>query len=74
MAAEALVQRLHDLREPAWPNARMTAFADAQLGRGGSLSEAARKLHALQLRKRPHLAALLRDLGRGAEVDAAELG
>jgi predicted protein tyrosine phosphatase len=71
-AAEVLVERLHDLREPAWPNARMTAFADAQLGRGGTLSEAARRLHALQLRKRPHLAALLRDLGRGAEVDAAE--
>ncbi len=74
IAAEDLVQRLHDLREPAWPNARMIAFADAQLGRGGSLSEAARQLHALQLRKRPHLAALLRDLGRGAEVDAAERG
>jgi predicted protein tyrosine phosphatase len=70
--AEALVDRLHALREPAWPNARMTAFADAMLGRAGSLSAAVRRLHAHQLTVRPHLAKLLRDLGRGAEVDAAE--
>jgi len=70
-AAPDLVARLHGLREPAWPNARMTAFADAALGRGGTLSEAVRRLHALQLRVRPHLADLLRDLGRGQEVDAA---
>ena len=69
--AEALVSRLHALREPAWPNATMVAFADAALGRGGSLNEAVRRLHALQLGVRPHLADLLRGLGRGAEVDAA---
>lgn len=70
--AEALVERLHALREPAWPNARMIAFADAMLGREGQLSAAVRRLHALQLRVRPHLAELLRSLGREAEVDAAE--
>lgn len=72
--AETLIARLHDQREKAWPNARMIAFADAILGRGGSLSEAVRRLHALQLRKRPHLDAIMRDLGRGAEVDAALRG
>lgn len=72
--AEALVARLHALREPAWPNARMIGLADAMLGRGGSLSEAVRRLHGRQLGVRPHLAALLRGLGRGAEVDAAEAG
>lgn len=69
--AEALVARLHALREPAWPNARMIGFADAMLGRDGTLSEAVRRLHARQLGVRPHLADLLRGLGRGAEVDAA---
>ncbi|GJE36425.1 tyrosine phosphatase family protein [Methylobacterium persicinum] len=69
--AGALVERLHALREPAWPNARMIAFADGMLGREGTLSEAVRRLHGLQLRVRPHLADLLRSLGRGAEVDAA---
>lgn len=69
--AGTLVARLHALREPAWPNARMIGFADALLGRAGSLSEAVRRLHAVQLGVRPHLADLLRGLGRGAEVDAA---
>ena len=69
--AQALVERLHALREPAWPNARMIGFADEALGRGGELSEAVRRLHALQLTVRPHLADLLRGLGRGLEVEAA---
>jgi len=69
--AETLIARLHEQREKAWPNARMIAFTDDILGRGGSLSEAVRQLHAVQLRKRPHLDAIMRDLGRGAEVDAA---
>lgn len=69
--AQALVEKLHALREPAWPNARMTRFADDALGRGGSLSEAVRRLHGLQLQVRPHLGDLLRELGRGEEVDAA---
>lgn len=69
--ARTLVARLHALREPAWPNARMIGFADAMLGRDGALSEAVRRLHAVQLGVRPHLADLLRGLGRGAEVDAA---
>ncbi|GJD45081.1 hypothetical protein AFCDBAGC_2950 [Methylobacterium cerastii] len=70
--AETLVRRLHAIREPAWPNARMIGFADRMLDRQGTLNEAVRRLHKLQLGVRPHLADLLRGLGRGAEVDAAE--
>ncbi len=70
-SAEDLVARLHALREPAWPNTRMTGFADDLLGRGGALTAAVRRLHALQLRVRPHLAELLREHGRGPEIDAA---
>lgn len=69
--AEALVRKLHALREPAWPNALMIGFADEALGRGGRLTAAVRRLHALQLQVRPHLTQILRDLGRGAEVEAA---
>jgi len=72
--ADTLIGRLHAQREKAWPNARMIAFADESLGRGGSLNEAVRHLHALQLRKRPHLDGLMRGLGRGAEIDAALRG
>ncbi|MGH1587051.1 tyrosine phosphatase family protein [Methylobacterium phyllosphaerae] len=71
-SASVLVERLHTLREPAWPNARMIGFADTMLDREGQLSAAVRRLHALQLRVRPHLAELLRGLGRGAEVEAAQ--
>ncbi|ACA20624.1 protein tyrosine phosphatase [Methylobacterium sp. 4-46] len=70
----AVVARVHELREKAWPNARMIAFADEALGRRGRLSEAVRRLHALQLKVRPHLDGLMRELGRGQEVDAALRG
>jgi predicted protein tyrosine phosphatase len=69
--AQAVVAKVHDLREKAWPNARLIAFADDALGYDGSLTEAVRRLHAEQLRVRPHLAELMRGLGRGREVDAA---
>ena len=67
----ALMERLFAIRAKAWPNSRMIGFADEILGRGGRLSEAARQLHARQLGIRPHLAQLMRDLGRGREVNAA---
>jgi predicted protein tyrosine phosphatase len=69
--AAALVARLHRLRDGAWPNARMIGFADAALGRDGTLVEAVRRLHGLQLAKNPSLAPLMRSLNRAAEVEAA---
>ncbi|MGY2048473.1 tyrosine phosphatase family protein [Methylobacterium sp. JK268] len=72
--AASVVARVHEIREKAWPNARMIAFADEALGREGSLSEAVRRLHALQLKVRPHLDGVMRELGRGQEVDAALRG
>ncbi|MET7242714.1 protein-tyrosine phosphatase family protein [Methylobacterium sp. EM32] len=72
--AQAVVTKVHDLRKKAWPNARMIAFADEALGYDGSLTEAVRRLHAEQLRVRPHLAELMRGLGRAREVDAALAG
>ncbi len=68
---DALVAKLHALREPAWPNTRMVGFADDLLGRGGGLTAAVRRLHARQLRVRPQLAEILRAHDRGPEVDAA---
>lgn len=69
--AAELVARLHAQRNGAWPNARMIGFADEMLGRGGTLAEAVRRLHALQLRKDPRLEGLMREIGRAAEVEAA---
>ncbi len=71
---EAWVARLHALREKAWPNSRMIAFADARLGREGRLSEAVRRLHARQLQAYPHVEAFMRANGREREADAAQRG
>jgi predicted protein tyrosine phosphatase len=71
---EAWVARLHAMRAKAWPNARMVAFADARLGRGGRLSEAVRRLHGRQLLAYPNVESFLRANGRSAEVDAAQRG
>ncbi len=69
--AADLVARLHALRDGAWPNARMVGFADEALGRDGTLVQAVRRLHGLQLTKNPSLAELMHSLNRTAEVEAA---
>ncbi|MBV9078016.1 MAG: protein-tyrosine-phosphatase [Methylobacteriaceae bacterium] len=70
-SGEALGERLVAIRPQAWPNARMTAFADEALGRGGDLARAATRLHARQLADKPRLAQVMSDLGRAREVEAA---
>lgn len=68
---EAVMDRLVAIRPQAWPNARMIGFADDIMGRGGRLSEAASRLHARQIAAKPHLADVMRSLGRAPEVDRA---
>ncbi|MDB5591770.1 protein-tyrosine-phosphatase [Enterovirga sp.] len=65
------VQRLVAIRPQAWPNLRMTGFADDLLGRGGELSRAVSRLHARQIAARPQLADTFRRLGRSLEVERA---
>lgn len=69
--SEALTDRLVAIRPQSWPNARMIGFADDILGRRGSLSEAVSRLHARQIAAKPHLADVMRGLGRALEVDRA---
>ncbi|GEP11525.1 tyrosine phosphatase family protein [Methylobacterium gnaphalii] len=69
--ADELIDRLYAQRDGAWPNARMIGFADEALGRGGTLVKAVRRLHGRQLARNPGLDALMRDLNRAAEVEAA---
>jgi predicted protein tyrosine phosphatase len=69
--AAAIIGRVHDIREKAWPNLRIIEFGDALLERGGTLVAAATALHALQLERRPHLAEYMINGGRGREVAAA---
>ena len=68
---EAILGMVHAIREKAWPNLRLVEIGDAKLGRHGTLVAATHALHALQLERRPHLAALMEECGRGREVEAA---
>jgi len=70
--AEAILQHILGIREKAWPNLRILEMGDAMLGRDGTLPAAAAALYAHQLRIRPHLAGVMRNAGRGREVDAGE--
>jgi predicted protein tyrosine phosphatase len=67
----SIIDRLTAIRPQAWPNLRMTEFADDILGRGGRLSAEVSRLHARQLAEKPHLADTFRRLGRAREVDTA---
>lgn len=70
---DEVVARLFAIRPQAWPNARMIGFADEILGRRGRLSAAVSRLHGRQIAAKPHLADVMRGLGRALEVDGAVL-
>ncbi|MFS8047764.1 tyrosine phosphatase family protein [Rhizobium sp. BR 314] len=69
--AEALFARLAKIRPQAWPNSRMIAFADEQLGRRGELTAALRRHYGRQIKLQPELGEWMNRLGRQAEVDMA---
>jgi predicted protein tyrosine phosphatase len=72
LGAEAILQGILGIREKAWPNLRILEIGDAMLGREGTLPAAAAALYRHQLNIRPHLAQVMRNAGRGREVDAGE--
>lgn len=69
--AEVLFQRLANVRPQAWPNSRMVAFADEQLGRGGELSRELGYHYGRQLTSRREIKDWMISLGRRAEVEMA---
>lgn len=71
LAANAVLQLVHSIREKAWPNLRLVEIGDAMLGRGGALVEATHALHRLQLERRPHLVEFMEKGGRSREIAAA---
>ncbi len=66
-----LFERLRRIRPQAWPNSRMIAYADEQLGRGGRLTTELRKHYGLQLKKDPDFRQWMAELGRSREVESA---
>jgi predicted protein tyrosine phosphatase len=68
---DRLFGRLVEIRPQAWPNSLMIAFADELLSRNGRLVEALRRHYGRQIRRMPRYEQLMRDLGRGREVEMA---
>lgn len=71
LGAEQALDHIREVRPQAWPNSRMVGFADEQLGRGGTLVAALHRFYRRRLAAEPGLADLLREGGRGAEVERA---
>ncbi len=63
-----IAARVMGIRPIAWPNLRMTEFADEILGRGGRLVAAAATLYAGNLARKPELAEVMARLNRSREV------
>ena len=61
-------QHLLDMRPHAWPNTRIVQFADDLLDRKGALLEALVEYRRELLRRKPHLAEIIRNIGRGHEL------
>jgi predicted protein tyrosine phosphatase len=59
---------LLDMRPHAWPNTRMVDFADELLGRKGALLMALGDYRRALLERKPHLAEIIRNIGRGNEL------
>jgi predicted protein tyrosine phosphatase len=68
---ERIMERLAEIRPQAWPNSLMIAFADDLLSRNGRLVDALRRHYGRQVRRDPQMARLMRELGRGREVEMA---
>jgi predicted protein tyrosine phosphatase len=59
------------IRPQAWPNLRLLEMGDAMLARSGGIIAAAGGIYRLRLERRPGLAEIMRQGGRGREVTAA---
>jgi predicted protein tyrosine phosphatase len=68
---DRIMERLAEIRPQAWPNSLMIGFADDLLSRNGRLVDALRRHYGRQVQRDPKMARLMRDLGRGREVDMA---
>jgi len=71
-AALPIAREILRVRPQAWPNLRIIEFGDAALARGGTLVNAATQIYREQLSRRPELAKLMTEGGRGREVAAAQ--
>ncbi len=69
-ARGVLAQVLH-IREKAWPNLRILALGEAQLGREGEFTTAVGAIYRHQLERRPEIKTFFLDGGRAKEIEVA---
>ncbi len=69
-AGDVLAQVLH-IREKAWPNLRILALGEEQLGRSGEFTSAVAGIYRIQLERRPEIKNFFIDSGRTGEIDIA---
>ncbi|MGO9544220.1 MAG: tyrosine phosphatase family protein [Rhodomicrobium sp.] len=69
-AGDVLAQVLH-IREKAWPNLRILALGEEQLGRSGEFTSAVAGIYRIQLERRPEIKNFFIDSGRSGEIDIA---
>ena len=70
-ALEALAE-VRRIRDRIWPNLRVIEFGDELLGRGGELVAAAIARYRHVIERRPDVAQMMTEMGRGREVRAAQ--
>jgi predicted protein tyrosine phosphatase len=70
-ALEALAE-VRRIRNRIWPNLRVIELGDELLGRGGALVAAAIARYRHVIERRPDVAQMMTEMGRGREVRAAQ--
>lgn len=71
MASPDIAAELLRIRPLLWPNLRIVEFGDRLLRREGVLLAAVREVYRRQLRRDPSIAEVMRQAGRGREVELA---
>lgn len=72
-APDVLAQVLR-IREKAWPNLRILALGEAQLGREGEFTTAVGAIYRHQLERRPEIKPFFLEGGRAKEIEVALRG
>lgn len=71
ISEDDLFERLVAIRPQAWPNSVMVDYADEILCRDGRFGAALRRHYGRQIKRDPHFATWMTEIGRKREVDMA---
>ncbi len=71
LAAPDILAQVVRIRNKAWPNFRILALGEEQLGRKGEFTRAVGAVYRIQLERRPEIKSFFLDGGRAKEIEAA---